>query len=581
MAAASKDTIYIDIDDEITAIIDKLRDSNSKVVALVLPKRAATLQSVVNMKLLKRSADESKKNVVLITSEAGLLPLAGMVGLHVAKTLNTKPEIPTAPTTNDDEETVDEEAGLFGTDEPEIDRNQPVGQLAGAAGLGAAALAGDGVETVELPDDELPADQAANAAKVTGAAALAKKPKKDKSLKVPNFDSFRMKLVFGVLVLILLVIGFIFAFKVLPKATIEITTNASNVNVTQDINLSTTATSLDAKENIVPAKQVTQKKTYTQQTDATGQQNNGAKATGKVTISLNDCSQSQVTVPAGTGVSNGGLTYITQQAANLSSVKVGNQCKNSSFPNFSTATVDVVAQSAGEKYNSGSNSYAVANFTGLVSATGTAMSGGTDDIKQVVSQADIDTAKGKINTDDKAVKQSLEDQLSKENLYPITATFSAGTPKVTTSASVGTAANSVTVTEEVTYTMFGVNEDDLNALIDNNVKAQIDTNQQSILSQGLDDATFNVASSTATGAQLTLQTTATVGPELDVDAIKQEAAGKKTNDVKKMLQENSDVKDVTVKYSPFWVTSVPGSTSKINVIIAKPTNTSKSDANNP
>ena len=38
--ADSKDTIYIDIDDEITGIIDKVRGSSSKVTALVLPKRA-------------------------------------------------------------------------------------------------------------------------------------------------------------------------------------------------------------------------------------------------------------------------------------------------------------------------------------------------------------------------------------------------------------------------------------------------------------------------------------------------------------------------------------------------------------
>ena len=94
-ASPPKDTIYIDIDDEITGIIDKLRASDGKVVALVLPKRASVLQSIVNMRLLKRAADEAKKHVVLITAEVGLLPLAGAAGVHVAKTLTSKPEIPT------------------------------------------------------------------------------------------------------------------------------------------------------------------------------------------------------------------------------------------------------------------------------------------------------------------------------------------------------------------------------------------------------------------------------------------------------------------------------------------------------
>ena len=36
-----KDVLYVDIDDDITTIIDKLRTSEAKVVALVLPKRVS------------------------------------------------------------------------------------------------------------------------------------------------------------------------------------------------------------------------------------------------------------------------------------------------------------------------------------------------------------------------------------------------------------------------------------------------------------------------------------------------------------------------------------------------------------
>src|SRR5438132_10479250 len=117
MAATDKDTIYIDIDDEITGIIEKVRVSGGKVVALVLPKRAAVFQSIVNMKLLKRAADSNKKHLVLITSEAGLLPLAGAAGVHVAKTLTSKPEIPHAPLPPDDSEEAVQEDGT----EPEPD----------------------------------------------------------------------------------------------------------------------------------------------------------------------------------------------------------------------------------------------------------------------------------------------------------------------------------------------------------------------------------------------------------------------------------------------------------------------------
>src|SRR5437868_2881613 len=149
--ATDKDTIYVDIDDEITGIIDKLKASEGKVVALVLPKRAGVFQSIVNMKLLKRAAETNKKNLVLITAEAGLLPLAGAAGIHVAKTLTSKPEIPVGPQAfDDDDETIDEDEIENLEDEP-LDTNKPVGQLAGAAAAGAAAgAAADEVETLVM-----------------------------------------------------------------------------------------------------------------------------------------------------------------------------------------------------------------------------------------------------------------------------------------------------------------------------------------------------------------------------------------------------------------------------------------------
>jgi hypothetical protein len=179
------------------------------------------------------------------------------------------------------------------------------------------------------------------------------------------------------------------------------------------------------------------------------------------------------------------------------------------------------------------------------------------------------------------VKQALESQLKGQGLYPILVTFNSGTPTVTTSANVGDTASSVTVTEVVTYTMFGVHQSDLKTLVDNNVKGQIDTGKQSILSEGLTTASFTVQNSSNSGAQLAMQTVATAGPQLDITAIKQEVAGKKSGDVQGLLEANPDVTGVTVKLSPFYVTSVPKNTSKITVTIAQPTTASKSNASNP
>lgn len=569
MAVPSKDTIYIDIDDEITGIIDKMNASKSKIVSLVLPKRATVLQSIVNMRLLKRAADESKKNVVLITSEASLMPLAGAAKMYVAKTLNSKPEIPTPPSADDDEETVQEDT------EP-IHDTEITAATAGAIAVG--ALAGlppkDDMETVELEDDELP--EAINA-KGADAGTSDKPPKKDDKLKVPNFDRFRLLLIGGVCLLILLIGGFVAANKILPKATIKVGTNATNVNVTANMTIGTTTAKLDPTTSAVPAKQASIQKTYTQSATATGQLNNGLKATGNVTVT-EICTKKPSPISAGVGLSSNKLTFITTDVLSLT---ISGFDSNGNI--ICSGTVPIKAQQGGAQYNLAANStFSVSGYPNLTGTNNSALSGGTDNIVTVVSQSDIDGAKAKIVTDEATIKQTLSTQLSQAGWYPITGTYNAGAPVVTTSANAGDAAANVTVTEVITYTMLGVHQADLKVLVDNNVKTQIDTSKQNILDEGFSTATYNVQSTTDTSAVVTMQTVAVVGPQLNPDAIKTEVAGKKTGDVKSLLQTNPDVTSVDVSYSPFWVTSVPHDTSKIIIIIAKPTKTTTtSNGTNP
>lgn len=572
MTSKDKDTIYIDIDDEITGIIDKLTGSDGKVVALVLPKRAAVFQSIVNMKLLKRSADSAKKNLVLITSEVGLLPLAGVAGVHVAKTLSSKPEIPLAPNAPDDgEETIQEDGEEVDT---LPDRSKTIGQLASAGAAGAAA---DGVETLTL-DDDLPPEVADAVKPGAGSKTFEPpKPKKNKKLRIPNFERFRLLLILGGLLLILLIGGLIFVTKSLPKATITIKTNATNVDTNLNLNLSAAAKALDAPSNTLPAKLASQPKTYTQQVPTTGQKNNGSKASGSVGMTAKVCGaipdSGPADVPAGTGLSNNGLTYITQQDTAFSSTPTGppqNHCLNYG----ATSNTAIQAQSGGANYN-GATNFSVAGRSDVSTQVASSISGGTDSIVQIVNQNDITSAKSKIAPSDTDLKQTLESQLKANNYYPIVATYVAGTPAASNSANVGDIANSVTVTETITYTMFGVHQSDLNTLIDNNIKGQIDTSKQSILDNGLSSGVFNVNNISPTNSQLTLSTKATAGSQLDVNTIRQQAAGKQAGAIKSQLSSNPDVTSVDVKLSPFWVSSAPKNTSRITVNIAKPTGNPK------
>jgi len=573
----AKDIIYIDVDDEITTIIDKLRNSQSKIVALVLPKRATTLQSIVNMKLLKKSADEDKKHLVLITAEAGLLPLAAATEVYVAKNLQSKPEIPEAPGAPTLPADFDEDTALA-LDDPKLDTNKTVGDLSkntspsagktfssqtsSAAKIPSDPLSGD--DTIDMTDM---ADTAVAAGKNAAASGAAAKPKKDKSRKVPNFNKFRLWLILGAGGLALLILLYIVCFKVLPSASVVVKTDSQAVDANVNLVLLPSSATLDAANAKVPSQTQKVQKTNTQQQAASGQQNNGQKATGTITMAAGACTGSQpAAVATGTGVTANGLTFITQNSAAFGPVVDHGKCTWQS-----TQTVPVIAQNGGANYNIGSSNFTVAGRSDVSASSSSAMSGGTDDIQKIVQQSDIDNAKSKLDSQDtSSIKTQLQNQLSAAGYMPITATFTAGSPNVTTSANVGDAADNVTVTEVITYTMLGVKQTDLQKVVAAAIQGKIDTSKQSILDYGLDTASYGTPTVSDSSTAISMQTSAIVGSALKTDALAAQIAGKKTGDAQAIIKSNPGVTNVTVHYSPFWVSSMPSNQGKITITIDKP-----------
>src|SRR5205823_1275664 len=65
--------LYVEADEEITDLVDRLRDlSLEDEVTFVVPERARALQSAMSFRLLKRYADSYGKRVNLVSSDARL-----------------------------------------------------------------------------------------------------------------------------------------------------------------------------------------------------------------------------------------------------------------------------------------------------------------------------------------------------------------------------------------------------------------------------------------------------------------------------------------------------------------------------
>jgi len=545
----SKKTVYVDVDEEITGIIDKVKTTNESIIALVLPKRATVLQSIVNMKLLKRAADQVDKKVVLITSEHNLMPLAGVAGLHVANSLQSRPYVPSTPETP----VPSEKANSADESAVAIDPETPIGDLA-------KPEKDSPVQPIEIDNRTL--STAAAPALDKAVKDKKNKPTKDKSKKIPDFNKFRL-LIIGGLVLLLLLIGFgYWALAIAPKATITVRTESSETPATAKFTADTNTESIDLEQKILPAQNRDLKKNETEKVQATGEKDNGTKAVGQ--ISLRNCSDDETTVPAGTGISNGNFTFITQNTVNLNDDKrVNGACVDSGS---STKVVSVIAKENGEQYNLSPRSYTVAGYAGIV-ATGEQMSGGSSKKSKVIAAADVDAAKKKISDKQNAVVEELKKDLHDDGYVGVVDTFNTGTPIFNVSPAIGTEANEVTVTAEVTYSMFGLKQDDLKKIIVDQAKDSIDTSKQTVLDYGLDEASYEVGKKTSTTTALTLKTTLVAGAEIDQGSLKKELAGKNSSDAQSYLKNRPGVTDATVTFKPFWVSKVPNKDSKVTLIV--------------
>ena len=117
------------------------------------------------------------------------------------------------------------------------------------------------------------------------------------------------------MVLVLLIVGWILANIILPKATITISTQTSAVNSNLTIILNTSASSVNQTSLTLPAHSQQVQKAITQSVSTTGQVNNGTPATGAVTmVEYTNCVSLPQTIPAHIGISStNNITFIINQ----------------------------------------------------------------------------------------------------------------------------------------------------------------------------------------------------------------------------------------------------------------------------
>lgn len=537
----NKDIIYIDVEDDVTSVIGKVRAATEKIVALVPPKNIGSLQSAVNLRLLQKAADNAGKRIVLITNNSGLTALAAGVRIPVAKNLQSKPEIPTAAAIADD------------SDEDIIKGDElPVGELAAATTEGEeAATSAAAIQAVtatpKVSDDDIVVGELPDldtAAPIAPTGSKAKKPKKG-GIVVPNFGRFRKVIFIGGGLLVAIILFFVLTNIFGTGANVVITAQTSDEAIDLPLTLAADGTTNPDQSTIkVESKQL--KKTASVDFTPTGKKNIGNKATGTVKFSTNNISNLGTTIPAGTELtSDGGAVYTTDSAVTIN------------ISNYMNAPVPVTAQVPGAASN-GANGAVSGAPSGISAALTAATSGGTDNNVLVVTTEDVTAATTKLAASDAtAAKSELTGQFGSSYVV-IGESYASKDGDAVSAPAVGQQATTAKLTRESTYSLVGINKDQIKILTTDALNAQVTNNNQKIYSDGSKTASVTQFLTSPSGVMTAhIRATGKTGPNINTDTLRTQIVGKKAAEITEQIKRIDGVKDVNVGFSPFWRSTAP------------------------
>jgi len=545
--------LYLEVDEDITSAIDKLSKTDGATVQIVVPKRSTMLQSIINLKLLKKAAADSGKELVLVTGDKLATDLAGRVGLAVAPSLGAKAvvaEAPAAATPATDD--IIEEDDTVEAPKPEPVISKPVPTPAPAT----------------APRFERREVDAKPAAVATAAAAAAETPVGGKTPRVPNFNLLKRRLLWAGLAVVL-VAGYLGYMALFAGAKVTLYAAGNKVQIDTAFAVDT-SDGASASDGVMAGQKVSLAKDASGSFAPTGQKDVGTKASGQMTVK-NEYDSAPHTLAAGTrfAAPDGKVFRTNDDVTVPAATPVISHGQLSLNPG--SVQVAVTADQNGDSYNEAPARYTIVAYSGDMQAKiygqGGQMSGGTSKVVTVVTQADIDKAKADLLAKDKDDAVAALQKKVPSGYRALSDSVEQTAGDASSDPALDEAGTTATLKLSITYNMVAVKSSDFTSFIRAQEQSQIGSNSQ-IYDDGLGGA--NITSNgkdSSSRPTFKLSTQAYSGVKLDTTAIAEQMKGKKYGDAVDIANKQPGVQRTDLSLSPAWATGTPRNAKKIKITI--------------
>lgn len=533
--------VYLDIDDEITSAVARMRSLEAARIALVLPHGSRLATSRINFRLLAREATTRTKTLEIVTGDASARALAASAGLPTHISVS---------------------AFESGTSDPVVKRTPPSsGESTGATSTGGAAPVGPDGE-LDSPTMVVPTARSLPSPKPgTPPPQVGRKP-------ASRTRGRGLAAFLGVVVL--LAAGGVAGLQVLPSAAIVLRPSVDSVG---PIELSITAqpgiTQPDPIALLVPAATFTFELAVGNTFPATGVKVVDTAAAGEVTFSSLNTGASN-TIAAGSIVkTESGIEFRTREGITLPAAQIGIVGGNFVVVP-STRQTGVDAVDPGVSGNVPAESIVVVpereNAKRTIVTNDAPTSGGSHTESAQIQQVDLDRA---LLALDEALALKFEEEIGRQagvpvgtTLFPETKALGPTIWSVDPATLLGTDATSFQLGLSARGTVLGVDPGPVSTLADARLRSAVDRGFS--LDEG--SIKIEVGSPIVAGTTITFPVTvrALQAREVDVAGLLSQIGGLGLPQARTVLAEYGDV---TITVWPDWVTTIPTNPARVTLTL--------------
>ena len=566
----NKDTFYIEPEDDITDIINHIKASKQKIIALVPPKKLNVLRSSINLKLIARTAKIHDKAIVVVTTDPTLMKMAALSSLPFAKNLSSRPTLP-SEFNEADLEYPAKAKKVSPSDEIEINEKAAPSSSVSRVRTANEDAANRANTTSNLTKNSTMNLDSEEVAKNSEDEEADNQPK-----KILTLDSLKNRIIIGVVAAVLLIGSFIWAFILAPAAKISVKIKTIAENFSENVSFVTDTKQAVSKDGKFFLETASLEKNSEVEFEATGEKNVGDKATGELRlIATFDMSTTTATasrpdvatVPQGSAFAYRNLNFLTDQEVKISWDGSISNCDAGRHNGKCQVakTVKATAIEGGAKYNiEAVSSGWQSSVAGVEGYANSAFKGGTDKIQKIVTASDITKAKEKLTEADGAKEELFEkvpsDDIKIEDSYKKVTADPTSSPAVDQPTENGKAK----LTAKTTYSVNYVDK----AAVEEYVKSVVSTRlggDQKIYETGniFIEKFQNNNNSVTAKIKATLKT----GPEVTEQSVLEKSLGKKVGEVTTLIKSINGVSDVEVNTSFPWVRQIPNDANKVSIKI--------------